>query len=516
MPEVRLHGRHDEQLRLERFLDRAGNDSPRTLIVSGQTGIGKTRLLRETTHHARQRGLTVHHHSAANLRALASVGPARGSRSPDDRALLVLDDVEAMTTDALQHLIHTARQVSSPASALLLARAAKAPSTPFDRPVLASPGTPVDRLELAPLTGVAVRDLVRDLIGTPPKAGLLDVVTCANGNPRLIVELVGGLAEEGRIGPTGDLIRLTPRQLPLRVRATIDDNLRQLSKESVQLLRVGTILGRTFPLSRAATLLGTSTAALLTALDETMATGLLTLTDDGVAFQHPLIWRAVYESIPAGVRAALHHEARQHLPHPTPPAGAPSAPGHPPEALAPHATPAGAEDATATGATSTGATTTGALRTLLRAGHVESAALLVRGALDRPHTPREQLTLRRLLTDLLLAGGHGGAVFSGVVFGGAEVPGIAVGSGAAPGAPGSRLPRPHPRPPVPGPQAPGPRAAGRRAADPRTPEPRAPGARTPGPQAPVPHPAGPLNVSARPRRPARPAPLPSPASGPTP
>ncbi|MFB7292244.1 LuxR C-terminal-related transcriptional regulator [Actinacidiphila glaucinigra] len=408
MPEVRLHGRDDEQQHLARFLDRAGHDSPRTLIVSGQAGIGKTRLLRETTHHARQRGLSVHHHSVANLRAPVSADLARNSRTPDDHALLVLDDVEAVTTDELQHLIHTARQVCSPASTLLLARAAKASGIPFEQPLLASPGAPVDRLELAPLTGVAVHDLVRDLIGAPPKAGLLDVVNCANGNPRLIVELVEGLAEEGRIGPAGDLIRLTPRRLPLRVRAAIDDHLRQLSKESVQLLRVGTILGRTFPLSRAATMLGTSTAVLLTALDETMATGLLTLTDDGVSFQQPLIWRAVYESIPAGVRAALDHEAQQHLPEPTPPANAPSAPGRLAKTPTPHATHVGPEDAT----------TTGAIRTLLRTGHVESTALLIRGALDRPHPAREQLTLRRLLTDLLLAGGHGGAVFSGVVFSG--------------------------------------------------------------------------------------------------
>ncbi|MCZ9336156.1 hypothetical protein NGM37_00020, partial [Streptomyces sp. TRM76130] len=71
------------------------------------------------------------------------------------------------------------------------------------------------------------------------------------------MELVAGLAEEGRIGPEGELIRLTPRQLPARVRAAVDEHLRQVSKESVQLLRVGTILGRTFPLSQAAAMLGT-------------------------------------------------------------------------------------------------------------------------------------------------------------------------------------------------------------------------------------------------------------------
>ncbi|MFH8534724.1 LuxR C-terminal-related transcriptional regulator [Streptomyces tendae] len=399
MPEVRLHGREDEQRRLVGFLDQAGHDSLRILIVSGQAGIGKTRLLREAAHHARQRGMIAHHHCAADLRALMSTGPAERPRAPGDRALLVLDDVEALTAGELQAFVRAARQ-AAPASALLLARAAKAQATPFEQPVRAGAGAPVDRLDLAPLTSGAVHDLVRDLIGVPPKAGLLNVVNCANGNPRLIVELVEGLAEEGRIGPEGDLFRVTPRRLPLRVRAAIDDHLRQLSKESVQLLRVGTILGRTFPLSRAAALLGTSTAALLPALEETMITGMLTLAEDGVSFQHPLIWRTVYESIPEGVRATLHHEARRHPAQPAASVHDFVEPGRQDDSQEPY-----------TG-TPGGAGTTGAVRTLLRTGHIESAVLLVRSALSRPLPAHEEMTLRRVMTDVLLAGGHAGAVFA--------------------------------------------------------------------------------------------------------
>ncbi|MGC2997807.1 hypothetical protein ACPF8X_05210 [Streptomyces sp. G35A] len=211
--------------------------------------------------------------------------------------------MEALTSTELHTLVRTARQGSAPAPALLLARAARAQRAAFEGPVRAAAGASVDLLELSPLSGEAVRDLVRDLIGVPPKAGLLDVVNRAHGNPRLIVKPVEGLVEEGRIGPGGELLRLTPRRLPSRVRAAIDDHLRHLSEESVRLLRVGTILGRTFSLSQATAMLGTGTAALLPALDETVATGLLVFADDGVRFQQPLVWRAVYESIPEGVRA---------------------------------------------------------------------------------------------------------------------------------------------------------------------------------------------------------------------
>ncbi|MDT6983936.1 LuxR C-terminal-related transcriptional regulator [Streptomyces lusitanus] len=405
MPEVRLHGREEEQRRIAGFLNRAESDVPGILVVSGQSGIGKTRLLSEAARCARRRGLAVHHPRTADLGSVPGY-----PHSPGDRALLVLDDVEVLTASELQTLLRTVRQDPATSPTLLLARAATARTTPYG-----AAGAQVHALELSPLTGGTIRGLVRDLIGVPPTAGLLNVVNCAHGNPRLIVELVAGLAEEGRIGPEGELLRLTPRRLPARVRAAVDEHLRQLSKESVQLLRVGTVLGRTFPLSQAAAMLGTGTAALLPALDETVAAGLLTFTDDGMSFQQPLLWRAVYESIPATVRAALHQDAQRCAgrPHASvqavadlgmtepglvelglvePGRGKPGRRGSVREQDAP----------VAPGGTGT----TGAIGTLLRTGHTESAVLLVRSALDRRLPAPETLVLRGLMADFLLAGGQ--------------------------------------------------------------------------------------------------------------
>ncbi|MFJ1598205.1 LuxR C-terminal-related transcriptional regulator [Streptomyces sp. NPDC088261] len=398
---VRLHGREDEQRRLGGFLTRAGSDSPPVLIVDGQPGIGKSRLLHEAAHRARQQGLAVRHHSMADLRALVSTGMAHRPGAPAHRTLIVVDDVETLTAAELNALVRFTRRDLPVAPALLLARDAKTQRASFEQPLQAAGGAPVDRLELDPLAGGAVRGLVRDLIGVPPQAGLLDVVNCANGNPRLIVELVEGLTEEGRIGPEGELLRLTPGRLPIRVQGLIQDQLRQLSRESVQLLRVGTILGRTFPLSGAAVMLGTGTAGLLSALEETAAAGLLTLADDGVSFQHPLVRRAVYESIPEGVRATLHHEARQLTARPAAPV----------EDFAEPLPEEGTPERYGTGAPG-GARTVGAVRTLLRTGHVEAAVLLVRGVLDRRLPAHEEMVLKLLMTDVLLSSGHAGAVFA--------------------------------------------------------------------------------------------------------
>ncbi|MGW2572147.1 LuxR C-terminal-related transcriptional regulator [Streptomyces sp. NPDC001537] len=397
MPEVRLHGREEEQRHIAGFLDRAEPDVPGILVVSGQTGIGKTRLLSEAAPLARRRGWAVHHPRSADLRSVLAHRP----HSPGDRTLLVLDDVEALTASELQTLLRTVGQDPAPSPTLLLARAATAQTTPSG-----AAGARVHTLELSPLTGGAIHGLVRDLIGVPPKAGLLDVVNCAHGNPRLIVELVAGLAEEGRIGPEGELIRLTPRQLPARVRAAVDEHLRQLSKESVQLLRVGTILGRTFPLSQTAAMLGTGTAALLPALDETVAAGLLTFADDGVSFQQPLVWRAVYESIPATVRAALHQDAQRYAARPGAPVHAAADLGM--AELGRRESAREQDAAVAPG----GAGTAGAIRTLLRTGHPESVVLLVRSALNRRLPASEELVLRGLMTDFVLAGGHADAALA--------------------------------------------------------------------------------------------------------
>ncbi|MFI0999547.1 LuxR C-terminal-related transcriptional regulator [Streptomyces galbus] len=413
MPEVRLHGREEEQRHIAGFLDRARPDVPGILVVSGQTGVGKTRLLSEAARHARRRGLAVHHPRSADLRSVLAHRP----HSPGDRALLVLDDVAALTASELQTLLRTIRQDPASSPTLLLARAATAQTMPCG----AATDARVDTLELSPLTGGAVHSLVRDLIGVPPRSGLLDVVNCAHGNPRLIVELVAGLAEEGRIGPEGELIRLTPRQLPARVRAAVEEHLRQLSKESVQLLRVGTVLGRTFPLSLAAAMLGTGTAALLPALDETVAAGLLTFADDGMSFQQPLVWRAVYESIPAAVRAALHQEAQRCAAGPGAAVHAAATPGVTELGPAELGRREGARQQDAPVAPGS-AKTTGAIRTLLRTGHTESAVLLVRSALNRRLPAWEELVLRGLMTDFLLAGGHADAVL------GADRAGPAAGS----------------------------------------------------------------------------------------
>ena len=51
-----------------------------------------------------------------------------------------------------------------------------------------------------------------------------------------------------------------------------------------------------------------SPAALLPAVDEALAAGVLVATQDALAFRHEMVWQAVSQTLPLPVRQALHRQ----------------------------------------------------------------------------------------------------------------------------------------------------------------------------------------------------------------
>ena len=60
-------------------------------------------------------------------------------------------------------------------------------------------------------------------------------------------------------------------------------------------------------------MLGRSVADLIPAVDEACAAGVLTDSGRGLGFRHPLIRAALYDEMPAPVRAAWHRDAGRAL-----------------------------------------------------------------------------------------------------------------------------------------------------------------------------------------------------------
>ncbi len=80
-----------------------------------------------------------------------------------------------------------------------------------------------------------------------------------------------------------------------------------------EVLGAAALLGVDFAVPDLATVLGRGVADLIPAVNEARAAGVLAESGNGLGFRHPLIRAALYEEIPAPVRAAWHREAGRAL-----------------------------------------------------------------------------------------------------------------------------------------------------------------------------------------------------------
>jgi hypothetical protein len=96
--------------------------------------------------------------------------------------------------------------------------------------------------------------------------------------------------------------------VPRRIQAAVRGTLGRLSAVTRPFLETAAVLGRSFRLEDTAEMLGTSPAALLPAVDEALAAGVLVTAQDALAFRHQLVWQAVSETLPPPVAQALHRQ----------------------------------------------------------------------------------------------------------------------------------------------------------------------------------------------------------------
>ena len=80
-----------------------------------------------------------------------------------------------------------------------------------------------------------------------------------------------------------------------------------------EVVRAAALLGADFAVSDLATVLGRSVTDLIPAVDEACAVGVLAESGHGLGFRHPLIRTALYDEMPAAVRAAWHRAAGRAL-----------------------------------------------------------------------------------------------------------------------------------------------------------------------------------------------------------
>lgn len=165
-------------------------------------------------------------------------------------------------------------------------------------------------MELGRLSEAASTELADDMMGATPDPELAAMISGAGGNPLLIVELVHGLREEGSVEISHGRARLLDERIPRRVRDLAQHWLDSLSDKARQLVQVAATVGGSFMVVEVASMLRESTAMMLPALNEAIASGLLICPGEQTLFQHELVRRSIADALPAAVRQALCHDVR--------------------------------------------------------------------------------------------------------------------------------------------------------------------------------------------------------------
>ena len=170
------------------------------------------------------------------------------------------------------------------------------------------------RLQLTGLTGAAVADLVAALAGGKPDGNLLRLADGAAGNPLYVTELVAALARSSSLTITeAGAAELASGSAPGSLSAAIADRLGFVAGPMREVLRAAALLGVEFAVPDLAIVLGRSVADLIPAVDEACAAGVLAESGHGLGFRHPLIRAALYDEMPAPVRAAWHRDVGRAL-----------------------------------------------------------------------------------------------------------------------------------------------------------------------------------------------------------
>jgi DNA-binding CsgD family transcriptional regulator len=167
---------------------------------------------------------------------------------------------------------------------------------------------------LGPLTETDVAALVTAMLGSPPGDTLRRLTAQAAGNPLYVRELVDAMVREQALefGSAAEVAAAGER-LPASLAAVLTDRLSSVSAGTAQLLQTAALLGGRFAVTDLAVVRHRPASELAAGVQEAVAAGILTGSEPDLAFRHLLIQQALYESMPAALRTALHAEAAREL-----------------------------------------------------------------------------------------------------------------------------------------------------------------------------------------------------------
>jgi DNA-binding SARP family transcriptional activator len=345
-------------------------EGARLVLVTGDAGMGKSRLVRELALEGREQGAVVLHGSAdedllvpnqhlvvalEHYFAVAApdeltrrVGPraadlepiapglsaltgAPGEAAPEGRryrlfeavaglldelsaetpTLLLIDDLH-WADQSTAAILRYAMEARPEMRVLVLAtmRGADVPATGPAAEALQrlSQGQYVERLPLPGLSNPEIAELAQGVSGRELAAELVRGIRAETaGNPFFVQEIVRDLSDSDR---TATVLSLAQAEVPERVRDVVNLRLARLGEPTARLLTVAAVIGSEFELAlleRISDLDGDDLAA---ALDEAVSAALLTETAEGesesFSFSHALVRRTLLTRLTRANRRRVH------------------------------------------------------------------------------------------------------------------------------------------------------------------------------------------------------------------
>ena len=341
-----VRGRDAELASIGVQLDRVRSGAGAVVLVEGEPGMGKTRLLTEAARVARRLAFRVGTGAAEPGAGVVELAPLMtalfdGSGPLLERAGLrerhalpeqrywLLQDLEAMLERSaiegpLLISLDDLQWADSGTAAALRALPVRLADMPIAWVLALRPDqgstqllgaiehlhhSGAERIVLGPLDDAAVALVAEDVIDAEPGEALLDLVKDARGSPFMLTELLSGLRDEHLIRIVAGHAELVEARLPKRVGSTMRERLRGCSAQAREAATVAASLGRRFSFADLAKMLDRPPATLLAPVEELIDGGMLVESGDRLAFRHDVTREAVRESVPVSARRAIDRQA---------------------------------------------------------------------------------------------------------------------------------------------------------------------------------------------------------------
>jgi predicted ATPase/DNA-binding CsgD family transcriptional regulator len=356
-------GRDAELTVARSILDRALNHDSGLLLVAGEAGVGKTRLVDEATDYARQHGMQVlSGHCvqlgteglpfapiAEALRELirgtgreeldALLGPARElvarlipsageaaqaqpalttsqllelvlglieRLSASQPLLLIIEDLHWADRSTLELATFLAQNLRGVPVAMVITYRSDEVDRRHPLRVLLTAWErirTITRLELGRFDRDEVRAQLAGILGADPDAQTLDLVyERSEGNAFLVEEMLS-------------VVRAGARGLPPSLKDVLLARVDQLSEAAAEMLRLAAVAGRSVPERLLVAVSELDEMAVLNAVREAVDAHLLVVDEAGYTFRHALARDAVYDDLLPGERVRLHSAYAEALAH---------------------------------------------------------------------------------------------------------------------------------------------------------------------------------------------------------